>query len=1357
MKKWWAILLGAGMLWSSEIQAHEHGFTFIHNQGQWDAKALFKANIGGGSVWLEKDGFTFHFQNQEDLERLHKMHHGKKTDQPYSGIRNHVFKLQFIGSSPNVSATTGHKDSEYHNYYLGNDPSKWASHVGLYYDLTYHDLYPGINVNLGSKNGYFKYDYIIAPGANPSVIRWNYTGITPELRDGKLFFDTHAGEAIEYIPEAYQMIGGVKKIVKCEYVLNNGILSFAFPNGYDATQELIIDPTLIFSTFTGSTADNWGFTATYDNGGNMYSGGVVFASGYPTTAGAFDTSFNGGDTDMGITKFNAAGTTRLFSTYVGGSNSEAPHSLIVDAADNLHIMGSTSSSGYPTTPGCYDASFNGGSNISMNGIAYTAGVDIVVTKFNPTGSALLASTFVGGTSNDGANTAATLNYNYADQMRGEIILDGSGNVYVASSTNSNNFPTTPGSMDQTLNGTQDGCAFKLNSTLSTLLWGTYLGGTSNDAAYSIKVAGNGSVYVGGGTVSNNFPTTAGTIHTASNGGSSDGFLVRLNASNGANQASTYIGTNDYDQVYAVELDADNDVYIAGQTQGNYPVASAAFSNANGAQFIHKLNPALTTTSYSTKFGSGSSSGIDISITAFLVDDCENVYVSGWGGSTNNEGSTNGLPTTPNAYDASTDGSDFYFFVLERNATSQLYGTFFGGSAAEHVDGGTSRFDKRGTIYQAVCAACGGGNTFPTTPGVAGPNNGSSNCNLGSIKLNMDFTGITATANAAPNIIACDPPFNVTFTGSTDAVNHLWNFGDGTGTSTQANPTYTFTDTGHFDITYVAIDSSTCNIADTVMLSVDILQSETFDAVFNVDPFDPCIGDTLTVNLEFTGSGADSLIWNFGDGTIIYNDTAVAHEYTTNGTYIMTLTAFDLTCNRTETFSDTVVYFATAVNANANASPNIIACDPPYNVTFNASSAPNHLWFFDDINNSTSTLEDPTFTFTDTGTYNVMYIAIDSSSCNIADTAMLTVQILQSETFDAVFDIGPFDPCVGGPLNINLEFTGSGADSLIWNYGDGNIEYNDTAVSHTYNVNGTYIVTLTAFDLTCNRTETFVDTVVYNNTILTANASSSPNVIACDPPYLVNFNSSTTAPNHFWDFDDAAGSTSTLEDPSFTFVDTGTYNIMYVAIDSSTCNIADTSFLSVIIYAPKVFNASISSTPPQPCADSVFLAIQFTGTGADSLHWDLGNGITFEDDTAINYVYTTPGTYTLTVQAYDQLCNRTQTITQTIQVDGAVVQGNVMVPNVFSPNGDGVNDEFIIFYSNLPGVDPLETLDEYHVEIYNRWGKKVFESTAGQPHWDGKIDGKIADESVYFYIVTYKRKCWDSEPSTKNGHVTILRK
>jgi gliding motility-associated-like protein len=198
-------------------------------------------------------------------------------------------------------------------------------------------------------------------------------------------------------------------------------------------------------------------------------------------------------------------------------------------------------------------------------------------------------------------------------------------------------------------------------------------------------------------------------------------------------------------------------------------------------------------------------------------------------------------------------------------------------------------------------------------------------------------------------------------------------------------------------------------------------------------------------------------------------------------------------------------------------------------------------------------------------------------------------------------------------------------------------------------------------------------------------------------------------------------------------------------------------LSVIIYAPKVFNASISSTPPQPCADSVFLAIQFTGAGADSLHWDLGNGITFEDDTAINYVYTTPGTYTLTVQAYDQLCNRTQTITQTIQVDGAVVQGNVMVPNVFSPNGDGVNDEFIIFYSNLPGVDPLETLDEYHVEIYNRWGKKVFESTAGQPHWDGKIDGKIADESVYFYIVTYKRKCWDSEPSTKNGHVTILRK
>ncbi|MFN3343171.1 MAG: PKD domain-containing protein [Flavobacteriales bacterium] len=1157
----------------------------VVNKGQWDNRALYRMTIGGGEAWLENGGITFHFRNQEDLEKLHLLHHNKIQASDYSGIRNHVYRQNFIGANTNAQAIGTEWANFHHNYFLGDDQSKWRGQVPVAYTVQYSSFYSGIDLRIGSKDGYFKYDFIVSPGADPAQIKWNYSLIEPKLVNGKLIFSTHAGEVVEYIPEAYQMIDGQKKLISCNYQLKNGIVSFQLGRNYNPNLELIIDPTLIFSTFTGSTTDNWGFTATYDNSGNLYAGSVAFGTGYPTTAGAYDNSFNGGTTDIGITKFSATGNTRLYSTFVGGSNSEAPHSLMVNAAGELHIFGTTSSSNFPVTAGSYDNSFNGGTNITINGISYSAGVDMIVVKMNAAGNALLASTFVGGTANDGVNTAATLNFNYADQMRGEIILDAAGNVYVTSSTLSNNFPTTAGSLSQTLSGTQDGCAYKLDAGLTTLVWSTYIGGSSTDAGYALKVASNGSVYVGGGTRSTNLAVSAGTLHATAPGGTADGYIFNLDGNTGASIRGTYIGTNNYDQVYLLELDNDDDVYVTGQTKGTYPITPGVFSSGTSKQFIHKLTPNLNTTVYSTVIGNTTGTTINISPTAFLVDDCENVYLSGWGGNTNNEGSTTGLPVTSDAYDATTDGSDFYFFVLERNGGSQLYGTFFGGTSAEHVDGGTSRFDPNGTIYQAVCAACGGGNTFPTTPGVVAPNNGSTNCNLGAIKMEFSYTGIVADANAAPNVVACGAPYNVNFQGSSSGVHHIWNFGDGSPNALIQNPIHTFNAVGQYDVMYIAIDSSTCNIADTVFLSVELLPSAIFAAEFDIPPFDPCQPGGLTVDLQFTGSGADSLSWNMGDGTIIADNLAVSHTYSTPGTFIITLTAWDFLCNRSETFTDTVVYNANTVFANANVSPNIIACDPPYNVSFVSTS---------------------------------------------------------------------------------------------------------------------------------------------------------------------------TAPQHFWDFDDAANSTSTQQNPNFTFVDVGNYNVMYIAIDPTSCNLADTAYLSVTILEPKVFSATLSSTPVPPCTDSVFMNIQFTGTGADSLIWDMGEGTTFVGDTLIDFSYTTPGNYTITMTAFDLLCNRSEVITLNVDVQGSAAQGVPVIPNVFSPNSDGKNDQFVLFYSNLPGVDALASLDVYHMEVYNRWGVKVFESDDSIKRWDGKIKGDPASEGVYFYICTYQRTCWDTEPTTVNGHVTVTK-
>ncbi|HYG50555.1 MAG TPA: PKD domain-containing protein, partial [Flavobacteriales bacterium] len=1003
--------------------------------------------------------------------------------------------------------------------------------------------------------------------------------------------------------------------------------------------------------------------------------------------------------------------------------------------------------------GCYDASFNSGTVVSVNSLSYANGSDIFISKFNSTGSALLGSTYIGGSANDGLNLDATLNLNYGDESRGEVVVDSLGNIYVCSSTLSSAFPTTAGAYSTTLSGLQEGCAFKMDADLTALMWSTYLGGTAADGAYSIKPGLNGRTYVTGGTRSTNFPVTAGALTTVAPGGTVDAFVVALDANTGAGVASTYLGTSSYDQGYLLDLNAASEVFVVGQTKGAYPVSAGVYSNANGRHFIHKLNEDLTATVFSTVFGSGAST-INISPTALLVDNCQNIYVSGWGGTVNAEGTTTGLPVTPDAYDAVTDGSDFYFIVLEKNAASLLYGSFFGaGTLAEHVDGGTSRFDKAGTIYQAVCAGCGSSDAFPTTPGVWSNVNGSTNCNLGAIKMEFVYSGITAVADASPNVIACDPPYDVNFTGSAGAADHIWDFGDGS-TSTLANPIHTFTDTGSFVITYIAIDSATCNIADTAQLSVVILEPEVFNASIVVPPYDPCTGDPLTIQLDFTGTGADYLSWDMGDGTVYTGDTSIIHTYTAPGTYIVEMYAYDSTCALSGTITDTINYATNVLTVNADASPNVFTCDPPYTVTFSngGSTAAQHFWDFD--NGSTSTLANPAYTFTDTGTYVIMYIATDSSTCNISDTSYVTVQILQPEVFAATIDIPPYDPCDPGPLTIDLNFTGTGADYISWDMGEGTVYTNDFSVTHTYTVPGIYVIEMYAYDSACGVSGTVTDTVEYLPTFLTITADASPDVFSCEPPYTVTFdNGGNTAPQHYWNFGDGIGS-SALPNPTYTFTTTGVFSVMYVATDSSTCNISDTAYASVTILEPENFAAEFTFAPPPPCTDTMYVHLLFTGTGADSLIWNMGDGTSFTDALIVDHYYITPGLYTVTLTAYDFTCNKVETITSTFEKGESVLGAELLIPNVFSPNGDGVNDEFYIGYKGVSKTATLEDMEVYSFKIFNRWGQLIFDNQGTATSWDGKKDGKYVNDGVYFYLLQYKRTCVDDNIIETHGHITV---
>ncbi|TNF32429.1 MAG: T9SS type B sorting domain-containing protein [Bacteroidetes bacterium] len=627
---------------------------------------------------------------------------------------------------------------------------------------------------------------------------------------------------------AYQVKDGKRVSVPCEYHVKGTTVGFRFPEGYDPEIELVIDPTLIFASYTGSTTNNFGFTATYDDAGALYGGGIAFGLGYPTVTGSYSQSF-GGVVDMAISKFSPDGTSLEYSTYIGGSSADVPHSMIVNSQGQLVILGTTSSPNFPVTTGAFDATFNGGTsvNYTSNGTNFQNGSDIVVVILSEDGSTLIGSTFLGGSLNDGLNEDNVLSYNYGDIFRGEVNIDDNDNIYIASSTRSADFPVTTNALDQTLSGTQDACLAKFNSDVTVLEWCTYIGGGSGDAGYSVKLNLAGDVYLTGGTSSVDLPLSAPSLHANYLGGTSDGFILRIQNDGSAIMNGSYLGTSLYDQSYFVEIDSDDDVYVYGQSTGAYPVTNGTYSNANGRQFIHKLAPDLSGTVYSTVFGSGSSN-INISPTAFLVDICERVFVSGWGGNTNNSwnsatGNTNGLPVTSDAEQQTTDGSDFYFMVLEADATSLLYGSYFGGSGlAEHVDGGTSRFNSNGVIHQAACAGCGGSNAFPTTPGVVSQINGNS-CNLGVVKLDLEITAVQVDIETSGSLSGC-APFEASFNADlVNASSFVWYFGDGD-TSLLQNPTHTYTEPGEYEVLLIGTDTSFCTgeaFTDTAIVTVSV--------------------------------------------------------------------------------------------------------------------------------------------------------------------------------------------------------------------------------------------------------------------------------------------------------------------------------------------------------------------------------------------------------------------------------------------------------------------------------------------------------------------------------------------------------
>ncbi len=861
---------------------------FTPNAGQWNSNVFYKADILSGHVFFQQNKLTYSFYDKKDLDRIHEeAHHSKTTKQQHDieqqKVKCYAYDVTFPGgnSAPSIAGSelTGYNS----NYFLGNDPQKWASNLANYRVLTYSNVFNGVDARFSSKDGQLKYDFIVAPGVDPAAISLQYAGLKSiSMRGGNLILDAGFMEISEAIPYAYQVIDGVQSELKCEFVLDGNVVRFAFSNGYDSRYNIVIDPTVIASTYSGGTVTTYGHSATYDDAGNIYSAGRVFGTGFPVTVGAYDLTF-AGSVDLGISQYNPTGTNLQYCTYIGGTSDEYAHSMFVHN-NELYIYGSAASTDYPTTAGAYDASHNG---------LY----DIVVSHLNSTGSSLLGSTYVGGSANDGYNI---INANYGDTFRGEIIVDASGNALVASFSSSTNFPATVGAYDVTHAGAQDGVVLMLTPSMGTLTWATYLGGAGNDGAFGLRINSTGNVYVCGATGSsaNDFPITVGAYQTTYQGGTYDGFLLQLNSTGTTLGASTLFGTASLDEAFFMDIDYDDDVYIYGQTQGAIPVTSGVYSMPGSTMFVAKFNPLLSTLMMGTVIGDGSLNST-IAPSAFMVDVCKNIYLAGFG-------AYNGWPVTSNAiYSTSTIGS-CYLATLSPGATSLLFGSFYGGN---HVDGGTSRFDPSGIIYHAVCQ---GGSGFPTTAGAW--NNGSSapGWDVCAFKIDFEQMGVQATAAPSPNASGC-APFVVNFNNTSTGVQYIWDFGDGSPQDTTTAPTHQFDSTGTYTVMLIAIDSASCNISDTAYITINVLNQIT---AFLGPDTSFCPPGTVTLDAGISGA---TYVWSTGATTQTIN---VAQT----GSYWVTVTLG--VCSATDTMNvntfqfnptsgDALVCQGTSVNLSAN--------------------------------------------------------------------------------------------------------------------------------------------------------------------------------------------------------------------------------------------------------------------------------------------------------------------------------------------------------------------------------------------------------------------------------------------------------
>ncbi len=625
--------------------------SWVKNSGQWADEILYVAHTFTGNIIINKA--------QEIVYAL-----------PVDSISGYVIKERFVGKTKKHSPKipSGEKKNATHfNYFIGNDKSSWQTNVPAYELLNLGETWIGVDLKLKAHNNNIEKLFYVKPNINPSSIQIAVDGAEQlkVSKNGNLVVFTPAGKLFYSAPVAYQWIDGKKHFAKAAYKINKaGKNTYSFlVEEYDPNYELIIDP-LLASTFMGDGGNDWGNAITVDESGNVFITGYSWSDNFPTTAGSYEGTFNGVK-DAYVSKFTNDLSTLLVSTFIGGSSWDNGLSITVESTGDVIVSGATGSSNFPIAGNAYDNTYNGGSNdvfvckldndlssiivstfiggndddygydltLDNTGNIFVTGrtestdypaiggfdidfnggfEDVFVSKLNNGLSALLASTYIGGSTDEGADA---------------IITDDAGNVFISGFTYSDDFPTAGMPFDSTHNGSGDIYIAKFNNDLSVLSSATFIGGSNFEESHAIAMDSAQNVFIAGYTGSSEYPSTPGVYDNAFNG-NHDAIITKINNNLSEILASTFIGGADDDDCYGLVIEGAENVFITGISfSTDYPVTGNAFDDTHNGDrdiFVSRFSFDLSELLESTYLG-----GVDNDWALDLtIDDAGSVFVGG---------------------------------------------------------------------------------------------------------------------------------------------------------------------------------------------------------------------------------------------------------------------------------------------------------------------------------------------------------------------------------------------------------------------------------------------------------------------------------------------------------------------------------------------------------------------------------------------------------------------------------------------------------------------------------------------------------------------------------------------------------